>query len=130
MKRKQLGISFMGICFMAIIFAFLILMGLRLFPLYNEKFVVITTMNNIASRENAENLSVAEVRKILLKNMEIANSRLFDSRSVKELVHLVVDKKAKKKYLHVTYEARNILVKDINLLLIFDRKVELGKPPQ
>lgn len=129
MKNKQQGISVIGIVFMILILAFFVLFGLRLFPLYNEKFTVISTMDNIATKPGAENFSGNEARKYFIKSMEIANITRFDGKVAKEYIQVKKDKKKKKAFLHVTYEASNVFFKDIKLLLAFDRKVELGGDP-
>lgn len=125
-NNKQQGITFIGIVFVLGCLGFFILLGLRLFPLYNEKFTVLTNMENIASRPDALTLSTRAIRKAFLKNMEIANSTRFDDKTIKELVTVKKDKKTKKKYLHVQYDGKNDFIKEIKLLLVFDHKVELG----
>ena len=126
MKNKQYGIGFLGWTLILGVMACFILFGLRAFPLYNEKITVISNMKSIASRPNADKMSVKDIRKYFLRNMEIANTTRFTDQSVKKLAKVVTDKKTKKRYLHVAFEARNNLVKDLNLLLIFDHKVQLG----
>jgi hypothetical protein len=126
MKNKQYGIGFQGWTLIIGVLACFSLFGLRVFPLYNEKITVISNMKNIASRPNADKMSVKDIRKYFLRNMEIANTTRFTDQSVKKLATVMTDKKTKKRYLRVAYEGRNDLVKDIKLLLIFDHKVQLG----
>lgn len=127
MQFRQQGIGFIGIVLLVLILAFFLLFGLRLFPLYNEKFIVITAMDNIAKKPGSKNLSIKEIRRTFSKNMDIANVDRFTDKSLNESVNLEKDKK--RRFLHVSYEAKNVLAKDIALLLIFDRKVELGVAP-
>lgn len=126
LSNKQRGIGFLGWTTILGVFACFVLMGLRIFPLYNEKFTVISAMNSVANQPNAAKMSIKDIRKYFLRNMEIANTTRFTDRSVKKLAMVVTDKKTKKRYLHVVYEGRNVLVKDIKLLIEFDHKVELG----
>ena len=59
--------------------------------------------------------------------MEISSNTVrFTDKSVKELVKVVTDKKTKKRYIRVAYEARNVFVKDIQFLIEVDQKIELG----
>jgi hypothetical protein len=126
MKNKQHGIGFQGWTTILAVMACFLLFGLRAFPLYNEKLTVISNMEALASRPNADKMSVKDVRKFFLRNMEIANTTRFTDQSVKKLATVITDKKTKKRYLRVAFEARNNLVKDLNLLLVFDHKVQLG----
>ena len=128
MKNKQYGIGFVGWCSILGVLAFFVLTGLRIFPLYTEKFSVIAAMNSTANLPKAEELSKADVRRSFQKNIEInSNSIRFSSHiDLKKLVKIETDKKSKKKYIHIVYEGRNEYIKDIKFLLEFDHKVELG----
>jgi len=127
MRNKQYGIGFIGWCTILGILAFFVLMGLRLFPLYNEKFTVISAMHAVANQPNAAKMSTKDVRKFFLRNMEISSNTVrFTDSSVKDLVKVITDKKTKKRYIHVAYEGRNVFVKDLQFLIEFDREIELG----
>jgi len=127
MRNKQYGIGFIGWVTILGILAFFVLMGLRLFPLYNEKLTVISSMNAVANRPNAAKMSTKEVRKLFLRNMQVSsNTERFTDKTVKNLVKVVTDKKTKKRYIRVAYEARNVFVKDIQFLIEVDQKIELG----
>lgn len=125
--KRQHGITFIGLVFILGILAFFTLFALRLFPLYNEKFTVVSSMESVAKRPNAENMSIKEVRKYFLINVQLGNLPRFDDRTVKELVNIKKDKKTKEKYLHVAYEAKNVFFKEIKLMLDFDRTILLGR---
>lgn len=127
MRNKQYGIGFVGWCSILGILAFFVLITLRVMPLYSEKFTVIKAMESVAKRPNSGEMSRSDLRKIFQKNIDVtSNSRRFNTITIKDLVKVVTDKKTKKKYLHVAYEGRNKFVKDLNFVLIFDHKVELG----
>ncbi len=126
MRNKQYGIGFLGWTSILGVLAFAVLLGLRIFPLYNEKFTVISAMNSVANQPNAAKMTSAEVRRYFQRNMEIANTTRFTDKTTKDLVKVETDKKTKKRYLHVVYEGRNDFVKDIKLLIEFDHSVELG----
>jgi len=126
MRNKQHGIGFLGWTSILGVLAFFVLIVLRIFPLYNEKFTVISSMSSVANQPNAAKMSTKDVRKYFLRNMENANTTRFTDASVKKLARVVTDKKTKKRYLHVVYEGRNVFFKDIKLLIEFDHKVELG----
>ena len=126
-RNKQYGIGFLGwSCILGVV-AFFVLIILRIYPIYNEKFVVITSMHSVANKPDAAKLSTKDVRKFFLRNMEISSNTVrFTDDSVKKLVKVTTDKKTKKRYIRVAYEGRNIFVKDIFFLLEFDHTIELG----
>ena len=126
-RNKQYGIGFLGWSSILGVLAFFLLIILRIYPLYNEKFVVITSMHSVANKPDAAKMSTKDVRKFFLRNMEISSNTVrFTDKSVKKLVKVITDKKTKKKYIHVAYEGRNIFLKDLQFLIIFDHKIELG----
>ena len=126
-RNKQHGIGFLGWCSILGVLAFFVLIVLRIYPLYNEKLVVITSMHSVANKPEAAKMSKRDVRKFFLRNMEISSNTVrFTDASVKKLVNVITDKKTKKRYIHVAYEGRNIFLKDIQFLIVFDHKVELG----
>jgi len=129
MRNKQHGIGFVGWSCILGAFAFFVLVGLRIFPLYTEKFAVMAAMESAANQPNVAKLSKRDVRRFFQKNIEINSNtiRFSSEKNLKALVNVVTDKKTKKKYIHVAYEGRNEFIKDIKFLLEFDHKVELGR---
>jgi len=127
MRNKQYGIGFVGWASILGVLAFFVLLTLRVMPLYSEKFQIIKAMESVANRPNAKGMSKTEVRKFFQKNIDVTStSTRFTLKTIKGLVNVVTDKKSKKRYLHVAYEGRNVFVKDLEFLLVFDHKVELG----
>lgn len=127
MKYRQYGFGFTGWFIVIALFAFFMLMGVTLFPLYNEKWAVTAAMNSVANREGAENFSTKKVREYVLKSVGVSlNKSVVNSNTIKDVVHVEKDSKSKKKYLRVTYQASNQFIKDLHLTLMFDHKVPLG----
>ncbi len=127
MRNKQYGIGFVGWCSILGILAFFVLLTLRVMPLYSEKFQIIKSMESVANRPDSGKLSKSDLRKFFQKNIDVtSNSKRFNTITIKDLVNVVTDKKTKKRYLHVAYQGRNVFVKDLEFLLVFDHKVELG----
>ena len=128
MRNKQRGIGAPGWVSILGVLAFFVLFVLRIFPLYTEKLTVINAMGSVASKPGAEKLSKAEVRKYYRINFELSSNsgRFSKATELKKLVNVVTDRKTKKRYIHVAYEAKNVFVKDLKFLLEFDRQIELG----
>ena len=129
MIDKQRGITFLGLCFILAIIGIFVLLGVRLFPLFNEKFRVMTAMNSVANQAGSADYSEDEARKYFQRNVEISGSELFsDPKILREYV--TVEKPTKKgepKLLRVAFETRNEFFDDIVFVLDFDKTVPLGK---
>jgi len=128
MRNKQYGIGFLGWSSILGVLAFFVLIAVRIFPLYSEKLTVLTAMDSVANRPDIKTMSSKQIRTSLRKNIEISSNseRFSNEKLLKNLVKLATDKKTKKKYMRVVYEGRNKFVKDLEFVLIFDHKVELG----
>ena len=61
MVKKQRGVTFIGWCIILAIIGFFVLITLRLFPLYNEMFEVITAMKSVGTRNGAETMGQREI---------------------------------------------------------------------
>ena len=127
MMKKQQGIGFWGWSSILAILGLFVLFGLRLFPLYNEKFIIDQAMQSVANRPDAAKLSIGEVRKYFLKNSQIGGSNRFNDRNVKTALKLNKARKGQPKSFTVTFEARNHLFDVIDLMLVYDNTVELAK---
>lgn len=126
---RQTGITFWGLCFVLFFIGVLVLFTLRAFPLYNEKFQVVSAMNAVADRPDSTELSEGEVRKFFMRNIQVTNIERFTDRNISD--HLDVLKPQKRgdpKIMHVQYEARNKLFADLELVMKFDKKLPLRGP--
>ncbi len=127
MMKNQRGITFLSWCIIFAVFGFFVLIGLRLFPLYNEKMGVIASMNSVASRTDAGKLTAYDVRKYFLRNTDINSVRRFNDANVRD--HVTIEKASRAgepKSMRVQYEARNKFVADLEFVLVFDRSVPLS----
>lgn len=126
-KRRQGGITFIGILLMLAVLACFVLFVLKAFPLYNEYFAVKTAMNSVASQPADLLVTTRDIQKSFLKNVQLNNVQRFDDKSVKELV--MIEKPAKKgqpRVMRVKYESRNVLFKNIYLLMAVDESIAIG----
>ena len=128
LRNKQYGIGFLGWSSILGVLAFFVLIALRILPLYSEKITVLTAMKSVANRPDIKTMSSKQIRTSLRKNIEISSNseRFSNEKLLKNVVKISTDKKTKKKYISVIYEGRNKFVKDLEFVLVFDHKVELG----
>lgn len=128
LREKQQGITMAGLIVVLGFISCLVLFGVRAFPLYNEKFQIISAMTTVASEAGADKLSAKELQKAFLKNIQVtSNINRFTQRNVKDYVELVKPKAAgEPKMMRVHYQATNKLFADLQLLLDFDRELPLA----
>ena len=127
MMKKQLGIGFWGWSSILAILGLFTLFGLRLFPLYNEKFIIDQSMESVANRSGSGKMSLEEIRKTFLKNAQINGSRRFDDRSIKQHLKYTKARKGKPASFTVTFEEKSHLFDVVYLMIVYDNTVVLDK---
>lgn len=127
MLNQQRGVTFLGWLIILAIIAFFVMITLRLFPLYNEKMIVVSAMNSVASRPEVTQMSNTDVVKTFLRTVQVGGSQHFNDRTVKQFVKVEKpEAKGGGRLLTVTYEVRNKFYDDIEFVMNFNRSVELG----
>ena len=126
MIRNQKGVTFIGWLIILAIIGFFVLIVLRLWPLYNEKFTVEQAMKSVVSRSGINEASEREVMKQFLRTVQVGGSRRFHSNNIKDYAEIEKPKtKGGNKSLHIQFEATNVFFDDIEFLLRFDKSYEL-----
>lgn len=125
--ERQRGVTFIGWCIILAIIGFFVLITLRLFPLYNEKFQVIAAMKSVGSRNDAAEMSTTDVYKAFTRTAQVGGTNRFNSANIKQYASIEKPEEAgDNRKLRITYEERNIFFDDIYFLITFDKTVELG----
>ena len=128
LMNKQKGIGFWGWSSILAVLGISVLIGLRLWPLYNEKFAVDAAMASVANRPDVDKMSKDEVIRNFKRTIQVGtSSSRFDDKFTKE--HVSVDKPKSKggsRLLTVEFEARNHFFDVIDLVLVYNNSVELG----
>lgn len=123
LREKQSGMTLIGLLFVLAIIGTLVTFVVRCFPLYNEKMQIISAINSVVSQPDSGSMTEAELRKRFLNNLNATtNIDRFNPQNLKEHLFLRKPEKAgETKAVHLTYEARNKLVYDLQLVLAVDQ---------
>jgi hypothetical protein len=126
--HKQSGVTFIGLVLILGTLALVVLFVLRLFPLYNEKLQIQAAMESVAAQPDSDKRNVTETRAAFLRAIAVSNVRTMNSGNIKEYVDLVIPKKSgEPPMLRLHYQSTNTLFADIQLLLVFDEQIALGR---
>jgi len=125
--HRQKGVTFLGFVIVLAVIVSFALFGLRLFPLYNEKFKVLAVMKYVASQPNAATINQTEAWKLFYNNADIQGLTMFEKdQSVRDHVKLEKNEEGSGNVIHVYFEKRSKLFDDIDLLLDFDESLPMG----
>jgi len=123
---KQSGISFLGFIVVVALVCFFVLVGLKLFPLYSEKFAVDQSLASIANQPEAIKMSERDIHKAFMKNVHVNDIDRFTERNIDD--HLTANKVGEKpREMYMQYEARTNLFGNLDIVLVYDKTVTLSR---
>lgn len=115
--RAQSGITLMGFIIVLAVVGFFAFLAMKLFPVYQEYYAVVSDMNGISAEAGSSNWSPAEIRQRLDRRFNVSYVE-----SVKP-EHIIVD--TKNGNLQIKYEVRRELMYNLDFVAKFDKTVKL-----
>lgn len=124
-RKSQSGLTLIGFIIVVALVAFFALVTMKLFPLYNESFAVTQSLKSVANQPEAANLSQRDIHKYFLRSANINGLSRFQDGNISE--YLAANKVGEKpREMYMYYEARTNLFGDLDVVLVYDKTVELG----
>ncbi len=102
--------------------AMVVLLGLKLFPMYMESFKIDTAMESLISDSEIADQSKREIIFSLLKRLDIDDVRRITEHNYKEFIK--VSKIKRKVTIQVKYRVENPLFSNLSLVGDFDKQVQ------
>lgn len=123
--KNQSGLTFIGFLVVAALVGFAALIVMKLFPLYNDKFAISQSLQSVAGQPEAEKMSEHDVQKYFLRSANINGLYQFKESNIDEYLSAnKVGEQPREMYMY--YENRTNLFGDLDIVLIYDKTVELG----
>ena len=116
--RKQQGITLIGFVMILVIVLFSAFIAMKLFPIYQEYFSVVTAMKGVAQEPGVQNKSPAEIRKMLFNRFYISYVESVERDDV-------TISKRNGYTVNISYEVRRSLVGNLDVVAKFDKTVDL-----
>ncbi|MFA5589781.1 MAG: DUF4845 domain-containing protein [Lysobacteraceae bacterium] len=117
--KKQSGLTLMSFLIVLVVVGFFIFIGMKLFPVYNEYWSVVTDMKGLAAEPGVKQLSPEQVRDRLFRRFDISYVDSVKPQNVKIT-------RQNGYQLNVAYEVRRNLMYNLDFVAVFDKTVELG----
>ncbi|MDZ7735982.1 MAG: DUF4845 domain-containing protein [Gammaproteobacteria bacterium] len=122
---KQTGLTLLGFMMVVALVCFFALVGLKLFPLYNESFAVDQSLKSVANQPEAEKLTTRDIHKYFIRNANINGLSRFKERNISDYLSAnKIGEKPREMYMY--YEARSKLFGNLDIVLVYDKTFELG----
>ena len=119
---RERGISFVGLMFVLIVLACVLLLSLKLFPIYTESFKIDKAMKGVIADSEIGKRSRREIQNALIKQFDIDAVTVITNRTIGE--HLEIQSQSGIVSLDIHYEAETALFGNISLLVTFEKHVE------
>jgi Domain of unknown function (DUF4845) len=123
---RQAGVSLSGLLFWAALLGALALMGMRLFPLYNEKMKVDLALETVMKDPEAGRQTKADLVKAVMKQFEVSDIDRWSTIEFTKLLQIEKVKNSPKRVMRLDYEIRNPVCCDLDIVLNYHREHELA----
>ncbi len=117
--RKQRGMTALGWILIILLGIFFALVGLKLFPIYRDSMYISSVLKDLSVEPEARSMSPSELTSTILKRLDI-NSVYNIQRE-----DIFVEKNGDSKIVSIEYEVRTPLMGNIDLVVYFDKSVEV-----
>ncbi len=120
MRRAQRGITFIGFILLLVLAACIAYLAMRLIPAYTEYYSVVTALKRVASEPGVETMDPDRIHNLIGRGFNISYVDSIDHKDVK----IVKDTNGMR--FVVDYEVRKPVVYNIDLVMHFQKTVEVG----
>lgn len=123
-SQDQQGVTFIGFLFFCALFIFFAYIGMRLWPIYNEKIKVDNALNSVAERADIAKLNTAAIGKYILRSFEVEDVDQFGTLSdLKGILNIQRIKGENERVMSMAYEIRRPLIADFDIILNYNKSM-------
>lgn len=116
---KQRGLTGSGFAALIVAIILVVLLLLKLFPVYMENFNVSSSLKSLSGESGITEMKKADIRKLLMKRFSI--NEVNNVRNE----HITIKKEKGSMTVSVVYEVRKPLVGNIDIVLYFNEQLKI-----
>ncbi len=124
---RQRGVSLSGLIFWCVLLGVVALIGMKLFPLYNEKMKVDIAIEKTLSEPGVGGWTKADLVKSIMKQFEVSDVDRWSTAEFSKLLLVEAARDGKGRMMSLYYEIRGPLCCDLDVVLNYEREAELPK---
>lgn len=124
LRHKQLGVTLTGLITACIVLGGAALVGMKLWPIYNEKLKVDTAMQKLASSPEGSRMNTRAMAVVLQKQFDVNDVEPVDPRKLPK--YLTVVKRKNLKEVTFAYEIRRPFFSNLDIVMNYAKTVELS----
>lgn len=120
--KSQQGMTAIGMAMILALCGFVLIIVVKLFPVYLESFKVSSALEGLTSDSRVEGASDAEVKKLILRKLQVDDVEHLSEKDI-EIVPA-----GNKRQVSIKYEKRVPMMGNVDAVVVFDdNTVEIGK---
>ena len=127
--KQQRGVSLSGLIFWSVLLGALAMLGMRLFPLYNEKMKVDLALEKVAKDAASGGQSKYELIKSIMKQFEVSDVNRWSTADFTKLLHVEKKRNSDARVMSLDYEIRNPICCNLDIVLNYHNAHELSAGP-
>lgn len=124
---RQRGVSLSGLIFWSVLIGALAMLGMRLFPLYNEKMKVDMALDKVAGDSAVGDQGKGEIVKAVMKQFEVSDVDRWSTVEFTRLLKIERPRGEINRFMSLEYEIRNVVCCNLDIVLNYQYTREL--PP-
>lgn len=117
---RQRGMTGIGVVMVVAMIAVFVFFGLKIYPIYYESFKVGTQLNSLKTDTDLASKPSADIINLLMRRLGTDNVTRIEKSDI------TVEKVGKGLRVSVSYSVQEPLIGNIDILVSFDKEVELG----
>jgi len=116
---KQRGVTGGGFAALIALIILVVLLALKLFPVYMENFNISSSLNSLSNENGIADMKKTAIRELLLRRFSINNVKNVNKD------HITIKKDKNGMTVGVVYEVRKPLVGNIDIVVYFNEHLKL-----
>lgn len=126
-RRLQGGVSLSGLLFWCVLIGIVALIGMKLFPLYNEKMKVDFAFEEVMREANVGNWTKADLVKAMMRQFEVSDVDRWTTPEFSKLLQVAPKPGGGGRTMSLYYEIRGPLCCDLDVVLNYGKEIDLPK---
>jgi hypothetical protein len=119
LRKKQNGMTLIGALMVMSIIGFMFYVGVKVGPVYSEYYSVVKAMDTVAAEPGVGNKTPAEIKRMMDKHFYTSYVERVKAKDIKI-------SRSRGKKMVVQYDVQESFIGNIDLLIKFDRSVDLN----
>ncbi|MGR8920269.1 MAG: DUF4845 domain-containing protein [Gammaproteobacteria bacterium] len=125
LRHKQLGVTLSGLIMACIVIGGAALVGMKLWPIYNEKLKVDAAMQKLANSPEGSRMNARAMAVVLQKQFDVNDVEPVDPRQLYKYLK-IVKRKGGDKEVTLAYEIRQPFFSNLDIIMNYASTVNLS----